>query len=151
MKKQNIVQVGCSIPLCLHRVTDLVALMHGIVSASVDSFCRLFAIVDKTLSARPHTPSLHSSGSYHRSYWTCLIPTNLCNLVFYAQFHGKSIIHDNTRRLGISEIVSKIYDEKQLFGEIRSVMTEGFSMPSTHFYLCGDNKEQLIEQMCKSM
>ena len=66
---------------------------------------------------------------------------------------GKSIIHRMVipEGLMVSEIIDKVNSEPRLLGEIKGVVPEGYLMPSTYFYSYGDLKENIIEQMRKSM
>ncbi|MGI4775392.1 MAG: endolytic transglycosylase MltG [Janthinobacterium lividum] len=66
---------------------------------------------------------------------------------------GKSIIHKLVipEGLMVSEIIEKINSESRLFGEIKNNIPEGFLMPSTYMFSYGDTKEQIIDQMRKTM
>lgn len=66
---------------------------------------------------------------------------------------GKSIIHKLVIAEGttVNEIMTRINNEERLMGEILGVIPEGFLMPATYFFVYGDQKEQLIDQMRKLM
>ena len=66
---------------------------------------------------------------------------------------GKSIVHKLMIPEGVmvSEIIDKINSEERLLGEIKGKIPEGFLMPSTYFFSYGDQKEQIIDRMRKSM
>jgi UPF0755 protein len=66
---------------------------------------------------------------------------------------GKSIIHKLVVAEGttVHEIITRINNEERLLGEILGVIPEGFLMPATYFFVYGDQKEQIIDQMRKLM
>jgi UPF0755 protein len=67
--------------------------------------------------------------------------------------HGKSIVHKLIVLEGgvVNDVITAIAGEKRLFGEVESVVPEGYLMPDTYHYSYGDYKERLITQMRNKM
>jgi UPF0755 protein len=66
---------------------------------------------------------------------------------------GKSVVHRLVITEGqtVAEITAKIIAEDRLFGQINMNIPEGYLMPSTYFYIYGDLREKIIDEMRKDM